>query len=175
MPERPEPAAEERVDHLARGDERVDHLARGDEPMDHVARGYARGRARDEALRAGLTPLAPGERPLGLKLAVALALLLALANAVALAAGVEGSVDRRAGVAFVLVMLVAAAGMWAKRYWAVLAFEILLTVSLIYASLSLAFASNVAAALLSLAVIALAAPVFWLLIRIMARLQLPSR
>ena len=165
MRERPEPVDQEPVD----------QVTRAEEPVDQVTRGYARGRARDDALRAGLTPIAPGERPLGLKLAVALALLIALANAVALAAGLEGSVDRRAGVAFVVVMLVAAAGMWAKRYWAVLGFEILLTVSLIYASLSLAFASNVAAALLSLAVLALAAPVFWLLIRIMARLQLPNR
>ena len=170
MRERREPGVATPVDQ-----EPVDQVTRAEEPVDRVTRGYARGRARDDALRAGLTPIAPEERPLGLKLAVALALLIALANAVALAAGLEGSVDRRAGVAFVVVMLVAAAGMWAKRYWAVLGFEILLTVSLIYASLSLAFASNLAAALLSLAVLALAAPVFWLLIRIMARLQLPNR
>jgi hypothetical protein len=66
-------------------------------------------------------------------------------------------------------------GVWQRRYLAVLLFEILLTVSMIYAALSLAFASNVTGALLSLAVLLLAAPVFWLLVRIMARLQMPRR
>ncbi len=54
---------------------------------DHMRRGYARSRARADAIRAELQPLAPGERPLGIKLAVALAVALALANVVALIAG----------------------------------------------------------------------------------------
>jgi hypothetical protein len=70
-------------------------------------------------------------------------------------------------------MAVAAVGMWQRRYLAVLAFEVLLGISTIYAALSLAFASNLAGALLALAVIAVCAPVFWLLVRVMARLQTP--
>ncbi len=145
------------------------------DPSGRDLQGYARARARDEAIRASLRPLGPDERPLGLKLAVALALLIALANVVALAGGWGSAGNRTPGIAFVVVLLVAAAGMWARRYWAVLGFELLLTVSMIYAALSLAFASNVAGALLSLGVLIVAAPVFWLLVRIMARLQLPRR
>jgi hypothetical protein len=133
---------------------------------------YARSRERNEAARAALTPLGPHERPLGLKLAVALALLVAVANLVAVAAG-AGDQSPSRGLAFAAVMLLAAAGMWARRYLAVIAFEGLLAISVLYAALSLAFASNLRAVVLAALVIIVCAPVFWLLIRVMARLQVP--
>jgi hypothetical protein len=138
-----------------------------------MARGYARGRARDDAIRARLRPLAPGERPLGLRLAIALALLVAAANLTLLAGGWADGGGAVTGLAFAAIMVAAAAGMWLRRYWAVLAFEVLLGASIIYAALSLLFAANLAAVALALAVIALCAPVFWLLVRVMARLQAP--
>jgi hypothetical protein len=134
--------------------------------------GYERSRRRTEAVRAGLEPLAPGERPLGLKLAVGLAVLIALGNLVGVALGAGHQPPAR-GLAFAAVMLAAAAGMWARLYLALVAFEALLTLAIIYAALSLAFAANLAAALLALAVIAVSAPIFWLLIRVMSRLQVP--
>jgi hypothetical protein len=124
--------------------------------------------------RAELTPLALGERPLGVKLAVGLALAVALANLIGAAAGV-GSEKPALGVAFALVMLAAAAGMWSRSYLALLAFEALLAVAIIYAALSLALASNLLAVLAGVAVIAVCTPIFWLLIRVMARLQVPRR
>ena len=66
-----------------------------------------------------------------------------------------------------------AAAMWARRYLAVIAFEALLALSILYAALSLAFASNVRAVVLGVLVILVCAPIFWLLIRVMARLQVP--
>jgi len=134
--------------------------------------GYARSRERAEATRAALRPLEPGERPLGLKLAVALALFVALANLIAVAASAGDEPPSR-GLAFAALMGAAAAGMWARRYLAVIAFEGLLGISILYAALSLAFASNALAVLLALLVIVLCVPVFWLLIRVMARLQVP--
>jgi len=130
---------------------------------------------RDAEAREKLRPLEPGERPLGLRLAVGLAALLALANVVVLAGGWGASARRQEGVLFALVLGILAIGMWQRRYLAVLAFELLLGLSTVYAALSLAFASNLAAALLSLAVIAVCAPVFWLLVRVMGRLQAPAR
>ena len=59
-----------------------------DDPRE-LERGYARSRARDEAIRAELQPLGPDERPLGIKLGVALALLLAVGNLVASRRGVR--------------------------------------------------------------------------------------
>jgi hypothetical protein len=128
---------------------------------------YARSRERAEAARAALTPLGPVER----KLAVALAVVIAVANLAAVAA--SGGDRAAAGIAFAAIMLVAAAAMWQRRYLAVIAFQALLAVSIMYAALSLAFASNLRAALLAAAVILVSAPVFWLLIRIMARLRVP--
>jgi hypothetical protein len=142
---------------------------------DELRRGYARGRARDEAIRAGLEPLGPGERPLGLKLAAVLAAAISLANLAVLAGGWGSSGSRVAGLVFAAALAALACGLWQRRYIAVLIFEALLAVSIIYAALSLAFASNLAGVLLPLSVLALAAPVFWLLVRIMARLQLPRR
>jgi hypothetical protein len=136
--------------------------------------GYARAEARNAEIRARLRPLEPGERPLALRLAAGLAALLAIANLVLLASGWELD-GRRPGAAGALVffalMAAAAVGLWQRSYWAVLAFEALLGVTMIWAALSLLVASNVTAVLLCTAIIVVCAPLFWKLIRIMARLQ----
>ena len=59
-----------------------------------MARGYARGRERDEAARAELEPLAPGERPRAVTIAAVLAALLGIANLALLAAGWEVEGER---------------------------------------------------------------------------------
>jgi hypothetical protein len=147
-------------------------------PDDRLARGYARGRERDEALRAKLEPLAPGERPRAVTVAALLAAVLGIANVVLLAVGyeIEEGSDSVAGVlVFAALMAVAAIGMWRVHYWAVLGFQALLGIAIAFAALSLLVASNVTAVLLCLAIIAVAAPLFWFLIRAMARIQLPAR
>jgi len=72
-------------------------------------------------------------------------------------------------------MLVAAVGMWRLKYWAVLGWEVLLGVTFIGALLSLLRASNLYGVLLAFAVMALSGPLFYLLIRQMARIQMPTR
>jgi hypothetical protein len=104
--------------------------------------------------------------------------VLGLANVILFAAGYEVENSEQSGVGvliFAALMAAAAIGMWQCRYWAVLGFEALLGVAVIFAALSLLVASNVAAVLLCLAIIAIASPLFWFLIRAMARIQLPSR
>jgi hypothetical protein len=142
-----------------------------------MLRSYARGRARDEAAREKLKPLAPGERPLAVTLGAILAAVLGLANVVLLVAGyeVDGGTSTAGALIFAGLMGVAAIGLWRCRYWAVLGFEALLGIAVIFAALSLMVASNVVAVLLCLAIIAIAGPLFWFLIRAMARIQLPSR
>ncbi len=143
-----------------------------------MARGYSRSRERDDAIRANLEPFGPGERPLAVKVSAALAALIAVANFALYFAGweVQGE-DPKIGstLALCAVLLAAAAGLWRMKYWAVLGFEVLLGVLVVFAALSLMLASNVQAALLSLAIIAIAGPLFWLLIRVMARIQMPRR
>ncbi len=142
-------------------------------------RGYARGRERDERIRAELTPLGPHERPLPLKLAVALAALLAISNVALYAAGweVRGEEDQGPGgvIFFAALLTLIAVGMWRRSYVAVLGFQALLALTVIFTFLSLMVASNLAAVVLCVAIIAIAGTLFWYLIRVMARIQLPSR
>jgi hypothetical protein len=145
---------------------------------EHLRRGYARSEERNEALRAGLTPLAPGERPLALTVAAVLATVLAAANLAALAFGAEVDGRRPATVPvliFGVLMLGAAWGLWHRRYWAVLGFEALLGITLAFAGLSLMVASNVAALVLCVGILLGGGWLFWKLIRVMARLQAPHR
>jgi hypothetical protein len=132
-----------------------------------------RSRERTAAIQGQLQPLGPDERPLGIRLAVALALFLAAANVVALVAGHRGNLA--GGLLFTALMLAAAKGLWDRRYWVVLAFEAVLGLSIVFSALSLAFASNALAAVVAVAVVVVCAPIFWLLVRVMARLQVPPR
>jgi len=149
----------------------------GDDP-ERLRRGYARSEERNAALRAGLTPLAPGERPLALTVAAGLAAALAVVNLGALLLGVEVDGRRPSVLAVALfggLMLAAAWGLWHRRYWAVLGFEALLGVTLAFAGLSLMVASNVAALVLCAAILLGGGWLFWKLIRVMGRLQAPQR
>ena len=104
-------------------------------PAEPPARDARRSRSaeRDADARASLTPLEPGERPPALKIAAAASLVFAVANAALFAAGVEVEGDPSATgvVLFGLIMVVAAWGIWAQRYWAVLGFQALLVWSLV--------------------------------------------
>ena len=142
------------------------------------ARGYERSRQRNETARAQLEPLAPGERPRAVTVAAVIAGVMAVANLALYLAGwdVRGQDPNLGGALAVCAVLgLAAIGMWRVQYWAVIGFEVLLGVLVVFAALSLMLASNVRGALLSLAVIALAGPLFWFLIRAMARIQMPER
>jgi hypothetical protein len=140
--------------------------------------GYARGRERDEAARAALEPLAPGERPLSVTIAAVVAFGLALANFISWLAGVEIN-DKKPAVggvlAFCAVMFAAAWGIWTLRYWAVLGFEALLALIVVVFFLFLLRASDLAAVGVCVVVIAGAGALFYKLIRAMARMQAPSR
>ena len=137
-----------------------------------------RGEAADEAVRAELEPIKPGERPPALVAAVIVAAALGIANVALFAAGVDvrGQSPSAAGaIAFAVLMLAAAWGMWELRYWAVLGFQALLAVTIIIAALSLAVASNLTAVALCLAIVLPGGWLFWKLVRVLARLQMPER
>ncbi|MGZ8634726.1 MAG: hypothetical protein ACXWZZ_12860 [Solirubrobacteraceae bacterium] len=145
---------------------------------DAMRRGYSRSEERNAAVRAGLTPLAPGERPPALVAAAVVAALLGVANLAALLVGldVRGEEPGAIGVlVFCAVMFVAAAGLWLARYWAVLGFEALLGIIVVFFSLFLLRASNVLAVVVCVPIILGAGWLFWKLIRVMGRLQAPQR
>jgi hypothetical protein len=133
-----------------------------------------RSSERDELARIALTPLAEGERPPALRVAIVLAILLAIA--VIVGALTVHDLSRRGGsipgalfLAGVLGML--AGGMYRGRYWAVLGFEALLTFQIIVTSLALVVASTLLAAAACLLSVLLAGWLFWKLVRVMGRMQ----
>ncbi|MBX5439910.1 MAG: hypothetical protein IRZ32_00120 [Solirubrobacteraceae bacterium] len=149
-----------------------------DERRDALARGYARGRARDEEIRAALVPLERGERTTALTVAVAVAVLLAIG----VVAGALTTEDLREkggtvpfGIFLAAVLLACAWGMWRTSYWAVLAFEAFLWFQVVMAALALVVASSWAAAAVCVAVIGLSGWLAWKLIRVMARIQARER
>jgi hypothetical protein len=144
-----------------------------------MRRGYARGRARDDEIRAGLVPLAPGERPRVVTLAAIIAFVFAIANA---AAGLTGndistaSGDPSVATAITTaLLLVAGFGMLARQYWAVLGFETILGLQIVFFSLYLIGVQSLVDAILPLVAIGLLGWLFWKLIRPMALLQMPQR
>jgi hypothetical protein len=154
------------------------------DPAEQVAeaRGYARGRAKDEAARAALKPLAPGERPTAVTVGAIAAAALAAANLIAVIAGWDGAAgedDRaRALAGSILVtglLCVVAWGMWNARYWAVLGMQTLLALTLIAAALGLVTAGNVGAVAVLVAIIVAAGTLFWFMVKAMARIQMPER
>ena len=140
-----------------------------------MARGYARAREKDEAAREALVPLAPGERPWPIAVSAILALVFALANVILVLAGweVNGRRPIASGLIFAAVMVAAAVGIWRMKYWAVLGWQVLLALTFFGAMLSLLRAANLAAVLLSVVVMGITGPLFWFLIRQMARIQMP--
>lgn len=139
---------------------------------------YARSEARNAEVRAGLEPLAPDERPLRLKLAVSIASLLAVGNLVAtfvqdLPGAGTGTLVY--GVLQALVLGICAWGMWGKRYWAVLGFQALLALQVLFLSLALLRVESVWLGIGVAVLIAGLGAMFWSLVRLMARIQLPEQ
>ncbi len=152
------------------------------EPAASPERGYSRSRAKNEAARAALKPLGPGERPTAVTVGAIVAALLGLANLIAVVAGWDGAAgedDRaRALAGSILVaglLFVVAWGMWHARYWAVLGMQTLLALTLIASALGLVTASSAWGAVLLVAILAAAGTLFWFMVKAMARIQMPER
>jgi cation transport ATPase len=144
--------------------------------------GYARSRAKDEAARAALKPLRPGERPTAVTVGAIVATLLPVANLVALAFGYNAGEDTvspgsavTGSILTTLILGIVAYGMWRAKYWGVLGMQTLLALTLVTSSLTLLFANSVWAALLLVLILAGAGTLFWFLIKAMARIQMPER
>ena len=144
--------------------------------------GYARSRAKNDAARAALRPLRPGERPTAVTVGAIAAVLLAASNVIAMVAGwnsLAGDTDQGRAASFTIlwsvILLVVAWGMWRSRYWAVLGMQTLLGITLILAALSLITANSAGSVLILLVILAAAGALFWFLVKAMARIQMPER
>jgi hypothetical protein len=108
-----------------------------------------------------------------------LAALSGLSQLVLFALGVKLKVagtEPKAGptIVFAVVMLVCAVGVWFLRYWAVLGLMALLGITVATFSLALIKASTVLGAAISLAVIGGGGLLFYKLVRILSRIQMPK-
>jgi len=142
-----------------------------------MTRAYARSRARDEAARAALVPLEPGERPTAVTVAAIVAMALLVANLIALFLGFDPDEPRKAipAVLGIVILGACAWGMWRVRYWAVLGMQTIMALAVVGASIALIDAGNLLAVVLVLAIIVSCGTVFWFLVKAMARIQMPER
>jgi uncharacterized membrane protein (DUF2068 family) len=138
----------------------------------------SRSEQRNAAVRATLKPLAPGERPWPIVVGAVLAALSGLGQLGLFIAGVRlktSGLHAAAGqtIVFAVVMLVCAGGMWMLRYWAVLGFMALLALLVVLAGLALIKVSSVLGLVVSLAIVGLGGFLFWKLVRVLSRIQMP--
>jgi hypothetical protein len=135
-----------------------------------------RSQRRDAAVRAGLTPLAPGERPGVIVVSTLVAALIGGANLAAWLAGIkiDGKHPAAGGIfIFSAVMIACAIGMWRLWYGAVLGFMALLAIVATIFALLLIEASNVLGVVVGLAVICGSGYLFFKLVRVLSRIQMP--
>jgi hypothetical protein len=136
----------------------------------------SRAELRSATRRAELVPLAPGERPVPLLICAAIGTVLGLANLVLYVVGskIQGKHPGPGVLSFSVVMLVAAWGMWGRRYWAVLGFQALLALAVLTFSLLLVEVSNIEGLVLCLTIVGGGGWLFWKLVGVMARIQMPT-
>jgi hypothetical protein len=134
--------------------------------------------AENAAARELLQPLAPGERPWPITVSVALTAVAGIANLILYAAGATIAGKHPAPATIYLfsgIMLACSVGMWRLSYLAVLAFMALLAIVIVLFSLFLVEASNLLGLLVPPVFIVVGAFLFWKLIRVLGRLQVPRQ
>jgi hypothetical protein len=140
----------------------------------------SRSEQKNAAVRATLRPYAPGERPWSVRVAIVVAILIGIGNLVDVLIGGRVRLGHthpgKGGVIlFAVLMLVCAAGMWWMRYWALLGFQAILAFVILFFSLALISASSVPVALIEVAVVFGGGFLFYKLVRVLSRVQLPRR
>lgn len=165
---------------LARGEGEVEaaepESAAEGKQSDAMARGYSRSRAKDDAARAALEPLEPGERPGAVTVGAVVALLLGAGNLAAYFAGMEIQGERPAAFGVFLysgLMLLTSYGCFRSRYWGVLGIQTVLGLMIVVFGLLMTRAESILALVISVAVVGLSGTLFWKLVKSMARIQMP--
>jgi hypothetical protein len=142
----------------------------------------ARSEERNREAREKLEPLKEGERPVIVTIGAVVSAIIAAVfwvSTVLAATGhgtVRGAHPSPIAVGAVALLLTAMAwGMWRARYWAVLGFQAFLALTLLSATLGLIQVQTVLEAIGTGLVIVIAGVLFYLMIRGMARIQMPER
>jgi hypothetical protein len=148
-------------------------------PRERMERGYAKAEERNQATREELEPLAQGERPVVVTVGAIVTALITISIIVGWLAGTEVDGEKPRFVqalAPALLMGVMSWGMWRARYWAVLGFQLILVFLIFSAVYGLALqAATIPQILATLALLAISGTFFWLMVKAMARIQMPTR
>jgi hypothetical protein len=143
-----------------------------------AGRTLSRSERRNAAVRATLTPYRRGERPWSIVVGAVLAaltggvqLVLFLADVKLRVAGTHAAAGST--IVFAALMFTCAVGMWLMRYWAVLGFMALLAIAVTNFSLALLKVSNLLGLAIALAGIVLPGFLFFKLVRVLSRIQMP--
>jgi hypothetical protein len=136
----------------------------------------SRSEVRNAEIRAALRPYAPGERPRVIIASVVIAAALAFVEVILWLLGVKVGGNRPAAVdvfLFFAVFLACAIGLWQMRSGAVLGFMSIMAIISILFTLFLIEASNIPSAVIALAIIGVSGYLFFKLVRVLSRLQMP--
>jgi hypothetical protein len=148
-------------------------------PRERMQAGYAKAEVRNQAAREALVPLADGERPPVVTFSAVLCALVFASILITFALGVKvnGSVPKLNTILLPVVILGALAwGMWKARYWAVVCFQIVLVFLIFTAVYGLMVeATSIAEISASVGLLVLSGVLFWLMVKAMARIQMPDR
>jgi hypothetical protein len=135
-----------------------------------------RSQRRDAEIRAGLTPIGPGERPGAIIAGAIISLLVGAGQLIAFVAGlkIHGKTPAAGGTVLLSVLLIVCAiGMWRLWYGAVLGFMALLAIVTVLFALLLIEASNVLGFVVAIIVVAGCGYLFFKLVRVLSRIQMP--
>ena len=139
----------------------------------------SRSEQRNAAVRAGLKPLDPGERPWPITVGAILAAASGISQLILFLVGVRlktSGLKAAAGqtIVFAVLMLICAVGMWRLRYWAVLGFMALLAILVTFAVGTLITFANAPAVAVALVIIVGGGFLFFKLVRVLSRIQMPK-
>ncbi len=155
--------------------ERSKRKARSTERRAQIA---ARYEQRNRAARDALEPLPEDERPAVVTVGAVISGLIGASVVIAYLAGATVNGERPGILQVVppaLLMGVMSFGMWRVRYWAVLGFQAVLALLILAAALGLVGAGSATQLGGNLALIAIAGTLFYLMIKALARIQMPER
>ena len=154
------------------------------EPADdgRGARELSRSEQRDREAREALEPLREDERPGAVTAGAIVSGVLALVIWVSAALAAITDIDVRGSdpqavplALFAAVLTLMAYGMWRARYWAVLGFQALLVLVMLSSALGLIQVTTVLEAIGTLVLLSGSGVLFYLMIKALARIQMPQR
>jgi len=148
-------------------------------PRERMERGYAKAEVRNQEAREELEPLGQGERPAVVTVGAIVTCLITISIAIGWLTGTEVNGEKPRfiqALAPALLMGLMSWGMWRARYWAVLGFQLILVFLIFSAVYGLALqAATIPQILATLGLLVVSGTFFWLMVKAMARIQMPTR